>query len=97
MAGKIEVYNILARLVLSMCKHKHVVCILISDLELTSNPAGSVEVYPPAPLVRSFKPGLNSSAVGQILHPLTNWDVGVPTTIIALRSILPEREHIFFS
>ena len=71
--------------------------LLVGELELTSSSAASVEVHPPDPLVRSLEPGLSSSAVGQILHPLTNWDVGVPTTSIALRSILPEREHILYS
>jgi hypothetical protein len=79
--------NLVEWLSLRLRKRKDFKCLLVSELELSSLSAASVEDLPPAPLVGILEPGTRSASVGHPCHPLVNFDATGHANVSALLSI----------
>ena len=79
--------NLVEWLSLRVRKRKHFKCLLVSELELSSLSAASVEDLPPAPLVGILDPGTRSASVGHPCHPLVKFDATGHANVSALLSI----------
>ena len=79
--------NLVEWLSLRLRKRKDFKCLLVSELELSSLSAASVEDLPPAPLVGILEPGTRSASVGHPCHPLVKFDATGHANVSALLSI----------
>ena len=79
--------NLVEWLSLRLRKRKDFKCLLVSELELSSLSAASVEDLPPAPLVGILEPGTRRASVSHPCHPLVKFDATGHANVSALLSI----------